>query len=264
MPRRSRLLLRHAVAALALLLPSTASCKPGEVLFSENFDGKPGAFAKRLLSQKQITLAKGQGPDRSDAIRVSYVGYHRGSERVVMRHPLKKAVLSATLSFDVMFDRHFQFVRGGKLHGLAPAKAITGGKDRRPDGWSARVVFKDKGRCASYLYDQSPKLKWGLTETTSRSVFQKGRWHSVELAVTVNDSGKSNGSAVITIDGKTVVRSTGIQFRGLDHPKTLISQFLFNTFHGGHSPPFAPVGKDGKFTTVHAYFDNFKVVEGAR
>jgi hypothetical protein len=252
------------MAALALWLPSTAPGEPGEVLFSEDFDGQPGSFATRLLAKKQVTLAKGQGPDRSNAIRVSYVGYPRGSERVVMGHPLKKAVRSATLSFDVMFDRDFQFVRGGKLHGLGPARPITGGKKRRPDGWSARVVFKDQGRGASYLYDQNPKLKWGLTETTSRSVFQKGRWHSVKLAVTVNDVGQSNGSAVITIDGKTVVRSTGIRFRDLDHPKTLISQFLFNTFHGGHSPPFAPVDQDGKFTTVHAYFDHFKVVEGIR
>ena len=255
---------RPALAALALLLPSNATCEPGEVLFSENFDGQEGNFAKRLLAKKQVTLAKDMGPDGSDAIRVSYVGYPRGSERVVMGHPLRKAVRAATLSFNVMFDRDFQFVRGGKLHGLAPATAITGGQERRPEGWSARVVFKDKGRCATYLYEQNPKLKWGLTQTTPKPVFQKGRWHQVELAVTVNDADQGNGSAEIRIDGKTVVRSTGIRFRGVDEPGTLLSQFLFSTFHGGHSPPFAPVGKDGKFTTVHAYFDNFQVVEGTK
>jgi hypothetical protein len=40
-----------------------------------------------------------------------------------------------------MFDQDWQWVLGGKLHGLGPEQPITGGNERLPTGWSARVTF---------------------------------------------------------------------------------------------------------------------------
>ena len=240
----------------------TTLSKEGDVLFQEDFNKESSGFAKRLISKKQVHLAKGKGPDGSDAIRVDYVGYSRGSERVVMGHPLKKKVTSATLSFDVMFDDKFQWVLGGKLHGLAPDQSITGGKDRKPDGWSARIMFKEKGRCAYYLYDQDPKMTWGREKTAQKPAFKSGKWQSVTLQVKVNEAGKSDGFSKIIIDGKEINEARGIEFRGIDGPQTAISQFLFSTFHGGHTERYAPKDSSRQFTTVHAYFDNFMVVEG--
>lgn len=256
-------ILRKIIPVLAIaVLPLGVSLVHGEVLFEENFNNGGGGFAKGLIGKKQVELAKGKGPDGSDAVKVSYVGYSRGSERIVMGSPLKKGVTSATLTFDVMFDEDFQWVLGGKLHGLAPNNSITGGEKRSPDGWSARIMFKENGRCAYYLYDQDPSMTWGREKTAGRSAFKKGQWQAVTLKVTLNDPGKKNGSARILIDGREISNARNIAFRGVDGPKTLITQFLFSTFHGGHTPRYAPVGKDKKFTTVYAYYDNFKVVEG--
>ena len=242
-----------------------ADSEKSKILLHEDFnkDNDKG-FAARILRDSHVTLAKGAGPDGSDAIRVAYVGSKRGSERVVERHPLASKVDQATLSFDVRFDRDFQWTRGGKLHGLAPKTPITGGKKRRPDGWSARIMFKKDGKCATYLYDQSKKRKYGRGSTSAGPAFKAGRWHHVVLEVKLNDPGKDNGFARIRIDNKPVVSSEKMVFRGSGGGETLIQTFLFNTFHGGSSPKWAPVDKEGKPTTVHAWFDNFRVTEGVR
>ena len=235
------------------------------VLLSEGFDGELEAgLAKRLISHPNVTLAKGGGGDGSNVIRVAYVGYERGSKRVVMRYPLAKKVMEATLSFDVKFDDDFQWVKGGKLHGLGPKSPVTGGKERHPKGWSARVVFKGEGRCQTYLYDQDKTKKWGVGEVSEEVVFKAGKWHHVEFEVRLNDLGKSNGVARVFIDDQLVTESEGVELRGADGVETEIQQFMFSTFHGGHTPKWAPVDKEGKYTTVYAYYDNFVVMEGLK
>ena len=89
--------------------------------------------AAQLLSNKNIHLAEKAGPDGSDAIRVVYVGCARGSDRVTATLPLSAPASAAKLEFDVRFDEDFQWVLGGKLHGLGPANAVTGG-ERTPPG----------------------------------------------------------------------------------------------------------------------------------
>jgi hypothetical protein len=179
-----------------------------------------------------------------------------------MRYPIGSKVNKATLSFDVCFDKEFQWTHGGKLHGLGPKKPITGGKQRKPDGWSARITFKEGGRCATYLYDQDKKKKYGTGHTSSTPVFAAGKWHHVVLQVTLNDPDQSNGCARILIDNREALRSERIEFRGKGGDDTLIQQFLFSTFHGGSSSKWTPVDKKGQPTTVYAYFDNFVVMEG--
>lgn len=234
-----------------------------QVLLDEDFNTpSEDSFYAKALKHDLIKLAKGAGLDGSDAIKVAYVGYERGSKRVVVRYPLTEQVLEATLYYDVCFDKDFEWVIGGKLHGLGPKSPITGGKPRRPDGWSARITFKEDGHCATYLYDQDPVKTYGIGEKTPMPVFNAGQWHHVALEVKLNDPGKSNGHARIIIDGKVVMLSENIEFRGQGGAETEIQQFLFSTFHGGHSPKNAPVDEHGNPTTVYALFDNFRVVKG--
>ncbi|MGJ8655829.1 MAG: polysaccharide lyase [Akkermansiaceae bacterium] len=237
--------------------------KVASVLLSEGFDGDlRSGLAKRLIGHKHVTLAKGGGKDSTDGIRVAYVGYGRGSERVVMRYPLGKKVKEATLSFDVKFDEKFQWVLGGKLHGLGPKSPVTGGEERHPERWSARMMFKSKGRCQPYLYDQDETKKWGVGQPTEKPVFNAGQWHHVVFQVRLNDLGKSNGLARVFIDKQLVLEHANVEFRGADGVETQIQQFLFSTFHGGHTAKWSPVDAEGKFTTVYAYYDNFVVRKG--
>lgn len=230
-------------------------------LLSENFDRR-SAFADHLLSNPNVELIRGGGPDGSKAIRVSYVGSKEGSDRVLAKCPLLKAVMVASLSFDVRFGEDFQWVKGGKLHGLGPENPITGGNERKPDGWSARLMFAGNARSHSYLYEQSPDKKYGIGDTSSAPVFKKGVWQKVLIRVKLNTPGAKDGQFSVSVDGKEVNKQSGIEFRAQDGKNTLISNMLFSTFHGGDSPDWAPKDDKGNFTTVHADFDNFLVTEG--
>lgn len=255
------LIIAYLISIVGLSCISTAAESSGALLLFEDFDSyEQDDFGTQALLHELISLAKGAGPDGSDAIRVSYVGYERGSKRVVIRFPLKEQVKEATLSYDVCFEEDFQWVLGGKLHGLGPEAPITGGNPRKPGGWSARITFKPDGHCATYLYDQQLEITYGIGDKSIDPVFRKGQWHHVVLEVRLNDPGKSNGQARILIDGKEVVNTGSVEFRGEDGPHTAIQKLLFSTFHGGHQPKNAPVDKDGNTVTVHAMFDNFKVV----
>ena len=248
--------------ALAVSVFLITSMSQGQVLMKEDFNNAKKGFAATILKHGQVNLAKGKGPDGSDAIRVAYVGYDRGSKRVVRRHALSKPATQATLSFDVQFDKDFKWVIGGKLNGLGPKNPITGGRERKPNGWSARANFKKDGRAATYLYDQNKDKKYGVGQTTAEPVFSAGKWHTVTLQVSLNDAGQKNRYAKLFIDGKQALDTQDIEFRGSDERETLIQNFLFSTFHGGSSPKYAPIDKNGKYTTVYALFDNVQVLEG--
>jgi hypothetical protein len=231
-------------------------------LLEENFDRR-GGFGELLLADPHVQLIRKGGPDGSKAIRVSYVGSKEGSERVVVGYPLKKAVMEATLAFDVRFGEDFQWVKGGKLHGLGPENPVTGGKAREPDRWSARIMFSGDARSKSYLYEQSPDKKFGVGDMSKVPVFKKGVWQKVRIRVKLNTPGKADGEFAVHVDGKQVNQQSGVEFRARDGKGTLISRMLFSTFHGGDSPGHAPKDNKGNFITVHADFDNFLVTEGS-
>ncbi len=250
----------------ALVLLFAAMTKSGPVvLMQEDFDTEPDAgLAAALLDDPEISLAEGEGPDGSDAIRVAYVGFEMGSHRVTKIYNLSGKCSSATLSYDVRFDEDFQFVKGGKLHGLSPRKPVTGGQPRMPQGWSARVVFKNQGHAGSYIYDQNPNKRNRLVRYSDEQDFFPGCWHHVDLQVELNDPGIANGWTKVFVDGHLVRELAEANLRREGGPDSLIQRFLFSTFHGGGTPDWAPVDDQGNFTTVYALFDNFLIIEGIR
>lgn len=248
---------------LGLLFVAGAVCEGQRVLLNENFeDDLESGLSKILLAHRHVEWVKGGGRDGSDGIRVAYVGYELGSERIVRNVPLGSSVAEATLVFDVLFEEGFQWTLGGKLHGLGPERPVTGGRDRRSDGWSARMMFNPDGVCGSYLYDQNHERRYGVGDKSGKNVFVPGKWHRVVFQMALNDLGEANGYARILIDGTQVVYTSEIAFRGEIGEHTEISQLMFSTFHGGGSPRFAPVDEDGAYATVYARFDNIQVIEG--
>jgi hypothetical protein len=224
----------------------------------------PGGPADYLLQHQKLTLAAGAGLKGSTGLQAEYTGFDRGSERIVRHVLLPEPGLEFSLNYDVLFDQGFQFVKGGKLLGLGPEKHITGGRAIVPQGWSARVTFKDGGTVKLYTYHQDMQGQYGDRGAIQKPFkFEKERYYSVSLHVRVNDPPEaSNGFSRLYVDGQLLERHEDLRLRGAGGDASLINKFMFSSFHGGHRPANAPRDEDGNYKTVYATFDNISVYEG--
>jgi hypothetical protein len=245
------------LVVITLLSPVASQA---QMLFEETFDTSKndGLYAK-LQSHQYLTIEPGVGTDHSPALKAQYKSSERGSERIVVRHPLGERGMEYTLCMDVKFDKEFQFVKGGKLHGLGPDRPITGGNAMKPTGWSARMMFHRGNEIQTYIYCQNKTGQYGTTKKNHDFKFENDRYYALSYHVRVNGLGKDNGYAHIYIDGKLIIEHNGIEYRASDDPSTLISQLMFSTFHGGHQPEWAPKDEQGNYKDVYAFFDNISV-----
>jgi len=236
-----------------------------EPVLSMDFESvQPGGPEEYLLQHPKLTLASGSGLNSSTGLQAEYTGFDRGSERIVRHTFLPEPGLEYSLNYDVSFNKDFQFVRGGKLLGLGPKKHITGGRPIVPEGWSARVTFKDGGTIKLYTYHQDMKGQYGDRGAIQEPFkFEKERYYSVSLHVQVNDPPEaSNGFSRLYVDGRLIEQHENLRLRGIGGEATKINKFMFSSFHGGHNPDWAPRDEDGNYTTVYATFDNISVYEG--
>ena len=237
---------------MALVVGTNTGCGPVpppqlEPILVEDFEeGTTTEIRTRLTRHEKIEVSDGIGRNGSRGIIARYVGYSRGSERIVSRIPIGERGSSFTLCYDVMFDEDFQFVRGGKIMGLGPEHKITGGQKMTPGGWSARSNFGADGIVHTYIYSQNKTGKWGDSRHSATTAFQKGTYHTVTLQVRLNEPvGQANGVSKIYVDGQLHVDHDNIQFRSVPGDSTLISALLFETFHGGNTESFAPRDASG-------------------
>lgn len=236
------------------------------VLFEDFESPRTTGLYAALVQHPLLDIAAGKGVGGGTALRATYAGFEEGSRRIVVAYPLPKPGDEFTLNYDVLFEDGFQFTRGGKLHGLGPTRPLSGGDPVRPDGWSARVVFRPQGEVQTYSYHQDMQGKFGEGGVRLQPFrFEIGRYYAVSLQVRVNTpAASSNGFVRLYLDGRLVEERENLRFRSQDGDSTRISRFLFSTFHGGSTPAFAPRNAAGGFTTVYACFDNIAVYPGRR
>jgi len=149
---------------------------------------------------------------------------------------------SLYLRYYVRFDPGFDFVKGGKLPGLAGGQGNTGGhKPNGRDGWSARIMWRSDGKIVQYVYhpdqpgDYGEDFPWDFGGCPR--FFRAGQWQCVETFVKMNTPGKKDGMIVSWLDGDKALEVTGLRFR--DIPDIRIDKLEFETFFGGGDASWA-------------------------
>ncbi len=250
--------MRHLLVPSLFLALFSLSGQCDEVVFEEDFNEVSDSILyQKIRKHQRVEIDEAGGPDGSPAVKVSYVPSKDGSERIALFAPLKRSGIEFSLSYDVKFDREFEFVRGGKLPGLGPDNWITGGRPGSPDGWSARIMWHKEARLVSYLYHQNQPDRTGDSRRSERFSFRGGRYQSVTIHLKLNTKPKKDdGFVQIYVDGDKVLEHKEVVFRNESGANSEISHLLFHTFHGGSDSSWSPK------RTVYAWFDNIEVTKG--
>lgn len=219
----------------------------------ESFNIKKWGTSGLTLVQDDINYVS---PGNGNAhLKVTYIPTSRGTKRVTAEVLLEQPVYRAQLSYKVKFGEDFEFVRGGKLHGLGGGELTSGCKAQSKKGWSVRVVWIEGGVPALYVYGQNRTKRCGTAYPVHTGFsFQRNVWHHVRLDVNLNSNPQVNDATVVlSIDGNELSRLEKLQLTGAKD--VLIDTFMFSTFHGGSNSTWSPSKR------VFAEFDNF-VVKG--
>jgi hypothetical protein len=140
-------------------------------------------------------------------------------------------------SYKVKFERDFDFVKGGKLPGLAGGIGNCGGNVPNGfDGWSARMMFWEKGKLSFYVYFPDQSSIWGerlyLKDSTGDTIrIEPGKWHVITQHIRMNTPGKADGVLPEWFDGKEAFFTDSILFR--KDEKLKIDQIFYSVFLGG-------------------------------
>lgn len=264
-PRRGRLAL--VALALSLGLPAgaaSASSLGGTNQLSIDFDGAPltgfgslsrntlrsaaGMGATYLGSSGDLSIA-GSGGERY--LRQRYVPNSKGSPRVQAPVPLRSSD-EMWLSYRVYFEPGWQWVKGGKLPGLAGGSLPSGGKGANGrDGFSARLMWRADGRLAVYAYHPDRPRSTGEDLPLEGRV-DTGRWIQITQRVVMNSApNRRDGIVEMWVDGQQRLSRRDIRWR--TSGSFGIDSLFYSSFYGGNDRSWGPSG------TTYARFDDFKV-----
>jgi hypothetical protein len=225
--------------------PSRASDAPE--LLRADFDAAPlGVLAPAQLASLfgavepwSVGFAEGRvtvvPSGRGRSLRVAYpagsVGPHAGGAEVVARIPGDHDELYC--SYRVRFPPGFDFVRGGKLPGLAGGSHPSGGHPRT-DGFSARMMWRPGGAAVQYVYSPRQTTTYGVDLPYRGARFHPGVWHIVTHRIVMNTPGRADGIIQGWFDGQLALDERDAELR-LD-ASGHVDVFFFSTFFGGNDP----------------------------
>jgi len=287
----SRSVSRLLSLSLFILAASAAASTHAQVIYQNDFDQHTRS---RTYNRSDLD-SEWNSPEWEDGIRENRVQIKKGSQAyggegccLAVSYPKEKHGTRDTgaqwimelddeyeevyLTYSVKFKRGFDFVKGGKLPGLAGGTAPTGNTSATGyNGWTARWMWRTffngtpgapkqkRTKAISYAkFYKSGHDRDGKDE--DETVFQKGtkdfsfssnQWYEVTQRVKLNDHWKDNGILQIWVNDVLVLDQQNIRFRKTKRLK--IDKLYFSTFFGGGSS-----WRTSKSET--AYFDNFMIV----
>jgi nitrous oxidase accessory protein NosD len=178
----------------------------------------------------------------------------------------------AYLSYRVKFRDGFDFVRGGKLPGLAGGSAPSGNAPADGiRGWTGRMMWRTDftgfsgqpeqaiTQGISYAkhvnsgFDQDGQQEdtaYWIEDNGSDTAMAAGVWYTIRQRIKLNNPGQRDGILQIWLDGRMVLDQQDVQFRDTSNLK--IDRFFFSTFFGG--------GDDWRSSKDEvAFFDDFRI-----
>jgi hypothetical protein len=114
-------------------------------------------------------------------------------------------------------------------------------------------MWRKDGSGQAYVYHMHQPEKYGdefdfPKENGFR--FQPGIPATIRLRVAMNTPGRRDGSLSVWVNGDLLVDRSDMEWRAV--PEIGVDSLLFNTFHGGTGPQWAPA------RDCHARFANFQ------
>ncbi len=250
---RTRCSLRYAMEALGPCLPPSPGA-PG-LKGQTRYDW--GAANVRFKALEGSVAGAAGGADcRTARMQVRYPkgslfpGEDRTAGGMSFRSKAEGApARSGCLAYTVRLMPKFKFARGGKLPGLFGGDSPDGCTPDRRNGFSARLMWRERGRAEVYLYAADTTGPCG--ESLGRGAFwlTPGKASRMELEVVLNEIGKQNGTVRLWQDGVLKVEARRRHLRVTS--AVGVDGLYFNTFFGGAGPDWAsPQDQYSEFTDI--------------
>jgi hypothetical protein len=196
---------------------------------------------------------------RGSSLRQRYTPTADGSPVVMFPMPIEGG-MEVWLSYRMLFETGWEWVKGGKLPGLAGGTYPTGGL-RDDNGFSARFMWRTNGELSVYAYHHDRPTLWGedfylLEADGTRWRAPIDQWFTIRQRIKMNTGDSTyDGEVEVWIDGERKLLKTGLRWR--KNTTYTCDTFLYSSFYGGGDPSWAP----SKIT--YARFDDFKVASTA-
>jgi hypothetical protein len=238
-------------------MPSRSQSRADHIIYKNDFDDDPaGVYTVENLNGDwnnpaneggvaagRVRIVEGENAFRGKSLQVAYPKGNAGLRKAgaKWRTMLGGAFCELYCAYRLRFGEGFDFVRGGKIPGLAGGRGNTAGnKPNGRDGWSARMMWKRDGLVVQYVYHPDQPGTWGHNlpyDLGGQRYFKPGVWHQVEHRIVMNTPGKKNGIIQAWFDGELALDAQDLRFR--DGDDLAIDCFLFSTFFGGSGPDWA-------------------------
>lgn len=193
-------------------------------------------------------------------MRVRFGPTDEGSARSYCKVSLPKGHDEVWLRYRVYAEPGWVPVKGGKLAGLAGGAGNTGGAGpSRGEGFSARNMWRTGGNLVQYTYHQDQAGSYGddfrYLDGGQPARLVAGQWRTITHQVTMNTPGQRDDTITGYVDGRQVMRRTGLSLRGPGYAFG-VDQLLLGGFYGGSDSSWAPP------STTYIRFDDVVVSTG--
>ncbi|GAA5874878.1 hypothetical protein JCM3774_006554 [Rhodotorula dairenensis] len=260
-------------AVVSALPMPTAETKDASAFIASDWHALRGSDQKELSFVKDPLDADGGLVLQMEYPKGSYSGSETGGVGNMQLAVYAEGQNRAITSYEVGFNKGFDFVKGGKLPGMygGDTNAHCTGGQNSPSCFSLRLMWRQKG--AGEIYAYMPTYPtfcsdaagtdtvychsdgFGASIHRGAFIFEAGGWNKVTQVVILNsEPDVANGYLALYAGEKLAIELSDVVFRV--NTTVTITAMTFSTFFGGSSTDYAATAD------CWSYFRNFRFYSG--